>query len=63
MANPGFGAVGGGVAGDEGAFCGAEGGGNGDVVEIVAGFLVAAEGDCFGGIDGTSAADADEGVD
>lgn len=55
--------VGLGVAGVEGAFGGAEGGGDGDVVEEFAGFLVGAVGDCFGGVDGATAADADEGVD
>lgn len=59
----GFLARGLGVAGGGGAFGGAEGGGDGDVVEVLAGFLVRAVGDCFGRVDGAAAADADEGVD
>ena len=56
-------AVGLGVAGVEGAFGGAEGGGDGDVIQKLAGFLVRAVGDCFGGIDGAAAADTDKSVD
>ena len=59
----GFHARGGGVAGDMGALGCAEGGGDGDVVEEFFGFLMEAMGDCFGGVDGAAAADADDSVD
>lgn len=51
------------VASAGGAFGGAERGWDGDVEEEIAGLLVDAVGDCFGGVDGRAAADGDDGVD
>ena len=59
----GLDAVGTGIAGDGGAFGSGEGGGDGDVVEELAGLFVLAEGDGFCAVDGGAAADGDEGVD
>lgn len=52
-----------GIACNESAFCSAEGGGDGDVVEESALFLVIAVGDGFGRVDGAATAYADEGID
>ena len=52
-----------GVAGDRGALGGGEGGGDRDVVQEFTGPFVLAEGDCYGAVDGRTAADGDEGVD
>ena len=60
-----FDALRGGVAGDGGAFCCGEGGGNADVGHEWFGrlaFMVAVEDD-FGGVDGGAAAERDERVD
>jgi hypothetical protein len=63
VADAGFDAVGFSVASDGGALSGGEGSGDRDVVQEFAGLFVLAEGDCFGAVNGRTAADGDEGVD